>query len=52
MQVAGECGNLGLGADLSIDQLAHQCREPQQLLGEHVPAQLSPPLGMLIEQPQ
>ena len=45
LDLAGERG-------LAIGQLADQRGQRQQLLGEHVPAQVGAPLGALFQQPQ
>lgn len=52
--------HLGLGQRVDVfgegidafGQLAHEVWQRQQLVGEHLAAQLGPPLGPLLEQPQ
>jgi hypothetical protein len=47
----GEFFDALLSALLRLGQVVHYLGERQQLLGQHESAQLSPPLGVLLENP-
>ena len=47
----GEFFDALLGTLLRLGQVVHYLGERQQLLGQHEPAELGPPLGVLLENP-